>query len=215
MNTFSNKRPTLFFSRVKNSVSSPSSETINDSTFDDMKVDTALGPGRDQIDKLRRAFARRYLVQIPRKSVHAKNKSGDHRKKSLRTLPLLDVYEFQTLTDYAEYNLIFTPHNTLICTPITLLYEDYLKFFYQTRYNGTESFEEFENTLRKVKSKDKKTKRFRGLITKYQFARALQHVAKEFFNVTLEKLRTRELVLQGVSLKNPNSTYLKDIVYRT
>lgn len=210
MNTFSNTQLTFLFSRVKTCASLRPSETSSDSPI---KVHTTRVPDRTYIDNLRRDYSKRNLIYIPGNRVHVTTQY--QQKKTLRTLPLLDVYEFQTLTDYAEHNLIFTPDKTLICTPITLLYEDYLKFFYQSRYNGPESFEEFKNAIREVKSKDKKTKRIRGLTTKYQFARALQHVAKENFDATLEKLRTRELVLQGVSLRNPNTSYLKDITYQT
>jgi len=208
-----NQLPPFSFSPLKIYASPIDAETASDSNFKDVDVGTTLLPDRNQISQLRRGFSRRFLYKVSGQSAYVEDKPADHKQKTLRTLPLLDVYEFQTLTDYAEQNLIFTPENPLVCTPINLLYEDYLKFFYQTRYNGTESFEEFETILKKLKSKDKKTQRFRGLTTKYQFARALQHVAKEEFEAPLEKLRTRELVLQGVSLKNPNSIYLKNITY--
>ena len=132
------------------------------------------------------------------------------QKKSRRGLPLLELYEFQTLTEYVEENLIFTPSTEFACTPVKDLYQAYLTFFYEKRYKGEASFEDFE----KLVNIDKKNQP-RGLTTKYQFTRALMWVIREKFNRDVKKIKTQHLVLQGVALKNPDKDILEDVVYDT
>lgn len=127
-----------------------------------------------------------------------------------RTEPLLELYEFQTLTEYATNYLIFDPKNSYVCTPLSVVYDNYLQFFYEKRYKGEKSFQEFETLV-----KQKKTADFPGLTTKYQFARALVYVVFEKLHVEIQKTKTRILVLQGVGLKNPNTKDLKNVDYES
>jgi hypothetical protein len=120
------------------------------------------------------------LQSVESKDSHTLSKKTDRRK-----LPLLKLYEFQTLTEYATQNLIFDSNIRLVCTRVEDLYNDYLHFFYETRFTKKQSFQAFE---KRVKQKQvKRGDSIPGLTTRYQFSRALQFVAQEKFNVKLEK----------------------------